>query len=391
MSQIHHDVDIIKTEIVDIPLKKNKLEEFSHLPFNMQQLYTAAALDPMYLQYFHELQTNRHHLSAFKPFPPHGLKESKIRMGINRYSDPPVLQHPERVVPLSETKRFEQSYQPNVALAPPTPKKFRYGKTNESLNCKDVQIKEENVATPKEETVPILNESSVIKHEKHVEVEPSPIKCVVKRSPEQQSVIDSTVSVVQSTGNLTRYNSEIELSTDTDDSASESSEKQSDLLKIEEALKSVDGDIKHRILELVKNIAKEHEVAIQECRHKDNKIAELEFRIAQLEKQLFEQDNLECNTISNNVSKLSPIYNGVISKDSSSHCPKSTTPSSVEEQEENVTEIVVLKENVKCEINSSSITVINNDAGNLEEKQMKSVITNTESLEPKAITPNAPE
>ncbi|XP_073985939.1 sno oncogene isoform X2 [Rhodnius prolixus] len=32
--------------------------------------------------------------------------------------DPPVLLHPERVVPLSESERFERSYQPNVALAP---------------------------------------------------------------------------------------------------------------------------------------------------------------------------------------------------------------------------------------------------------------------------------
>jgi len=31
---------------------------------------------------------------------------------------PPVLLHPERVVPLSECQRFERSFQPNVALAP---------------------------------------------------------------------------------------------------------------------------------------------------------------------------------------------------------------------------------------------------------------------------------
>lgn len=32
--------------------------------------------------------------------------------------EPPVLLHPEKVVPLSQTKRFEKTYQPNVALAP---------------------------------------------------------------------------------------------------------------------------------------------------------------------------------------------------------------------------------------------------------------------------------
>ncbi|GAB6022622.1 hypothetical protein CHUAL_006717 [Chamberlinius hualienensis] len=33
---------------------------------------------------------------------------------------PPVLLNPERVVPMSETERFERHYQPNVALAPPS-------------------------------------------------------------------------------------------------------------------------------------------------------------------------------------------------------------------------------------------------------------------------------
>lgn len=33
---------------------------------------------------------------------------------------PPVLLHPERVIPLSESERFERSFQPNVALAPAT-------------------------------------------------------------------------------------------------------------------------------------------------------------------------------------------------------------------------------------------------------------------------------
>jgi hypothetical protein len=35
---------------------------------------------------------------------------------------PPVLLHPEKVVPLSQTEQFERSYQPNVALAPPNHK-----------------------------------------------------------------------------------------------------------------------------------------------------------------------------------------------------------------------------------------------------------------------------
>ncbi|KAK5641794.1 hypothetical protein RI129_010341 [Pyrocoelia pectoralis] len=340
--QVHHDLGLIKTEMLDIPLKKNKLEDFAHLSFNMQQLYTAAALDPIYLQYLHDIQANRHHMSAFKPFPPHGLKESKIRMGISRYSDPPVLQNPERVVPLSESKRFEQSYQPNVALAPPTPKKLRYGRSCENI-VKEVQIKEECPVSP------VLKET-VIKHERQLEFEKA------KTPTEQQSVIETTTtSVVRTTADLPRYNSEIELSTDTDDSASETSEKQSDMLKIEEALKGVvNVDIKNRILELVKNIAKEHENAIRECRNKDNKISELEFRIAQLE------------TI-----KLSPVHNGVIS--------------SPEHKPNDICEVTIIKENVVV-VDSSSI--VNIEVANEETTHIKSVIT--ENLELQAITPNTP-
>lgn len=90
----------------------------------------------------------------------------------------------------------------------------------------------------------------------------------------------STVSVV-------RYNSEIELSTDTDDSASETTEKTtttttSDFCsKIEEMLKSVmDDDVRKNVLELVRDFTKENERLLAE---KDNKIGELEGRIAKLE------------------------------------------------------------------------------------------------------------
>ncbi|KAF5272619.1 hypothetical protein FQR65_LT17319 [Abscondita terminalis] len=329
-SLIHHDLDMIKAEMLDSPLKKNKLEDFAHLSFNMQQLYTAAALDPMYLQYLHDIQANRH-MSAFKPFPTSGAKEAKIRMGIGRYSaDPPVLQNPERVVPLSESKRFEQSYQPNVALAPPIPKKHRYGRTNETVNRKEIHIKEE---------LPVSNETSVIKNE-----------------IDTRKKYDNNITIMHCTsGNLSRYNSEIELSTDTDDSASEASEKQSDMLKIEEALKDIDVEIKNRILELVRNIAKEHDIAMQECRNKDNKITELELRISQLETGQ-KVGNLLCN--------------GFVAKHSS------VTGNDIFEP-------IVKQEG---EINSSTLNSILRDDVNSDEKGDA-----TETLEIPAITPSTSE
>lgn len=110
------------------PLKKNKIDEyFSHLPYNIQLQQIYAAVDPLYFQIMHDLtaanSNHRHHLSAFKPVP-HCLKETRLRQ-LGRYGDPPVLQNPERVVPLSDSERFERTFQPNVALAPPLLKKHR--------------------------------------------------------------------------------------------------------------------------------------------------------------------------------------------------------------------------------------------------------------------------
>ncbi|KAL1122247.1 hypothetical protein AAG570_003652 [Ranatra chinensis] len=65
--------------------------------------------------------------SAFRPWPTLGhIKEKSpiLRDSVPTYLSrgPPVLLHPERVVPLSQSERFERSYQPNVALAPPNHK-----------------------------------------------------------------------------------------------------------------------------------------------------------------------------------------------------------------------------------------------------------------------------
>lgn len=195
--------DILKDH--ELPLKKQKLNDFLMMPYNLQQptciqqLY--ASLDPRYI--LQEYMPVNRHLSAFKPVV-QSIKESKMRSAaaLGRYpTDPPVLQNPERVVRMSESERFETSYQPNVALAPPTPKKHRYGRCNVKVEpTSPVKIEEaQSTGTPKEE---------------------------------RENVIESTVSVVQSTATVPKYNPEIELSTDTEDSASETSEKHLDLGKV---------------------------------------------------------------------------------------------------------------------------------------------------------------
>ncbi|XP_058789268.1 ski oncogene isoform X2 [Phymastichus coffea] len=63
--------------------------------------------------------------SAFRPWNPAGFckhRDGTTLVPAYLSRGPPVLQHPERVVPMSEYERFEPHFQPNVALAPiPTP------------------------------------------------------------------------------------------------------------------------------------------------------------------------------------------------------------------------------------------------------------------------------
>lgn len=304
--QAHHE-DLIKLDL-EMPLKKNKFDDYPLHQYNLQ--FPLFALEPMYMQYMqdHCLGMSR---SAFKPFVQNMKENCKIRHGsFNNFAadQPPVLQHPKKVVSLAQTEQFEGGYQPNVALAPPAPKKHRYMKLAESYNNNNNNSNQKEDAYPSNEVTSSVQKSdgnaptrTVIKHEKYADLDDSPRNQVIQKSPDSQSVIDSTVSVVQSTGKLARYNSEIELSTDTDDSASETSEKQhADLYKIEELLKDASGDAKEAIVGIFKTILKEKEDCCLEARRKDNKITDLEARVAELEQRLREY---ECSTKSNSKSK----------------------------------------------------------------------------------------
>lgn len=263
----------------------------------IQQIY--ASLDPLYIhQCLQEFSSVNRHLSAFKPVV-QSIKESKIRQAnaLGRcITDPPVLQNPERVVPMSETERFERSFQPNVALAPPTPKKHRYGRNSEFITVAEIKLEKPEAKSP-------VNDK-------------------------EKEKIESTVSVVQSTSNISKYNPEIELSTDTEDSASETSEKPLDFVKVEELMKVVDSGIRDKVLEFIRNMSKENERLLQENLIKDNKISDLETRNSELLKELAEikADRSEMEVIEN-------------------------VPNGIEDTEEDEEEI--LEDDVK--INSSSI------------------------------------
>lgn len=331
--------DIIKDH--ELPLKKQKIlgDYINPLPYNLY-----ASLDAMYLnQCLQEFQAVNRHLSAFKPVNHH--KEPKlynhlIGMGMNRYNDAPVLQNPERVVMMSESERFERSFQPNVALAPTIPKKHRYGKLGHLIKDEVVEVKKE-----------IENSTEVI----------------VKQEIEEQLPESSTpVSVVQSTSSIVRYNSEIELSTDTEDSASEVSDKPplptTDLGKVEELLKEVNGDIKERILNAFKYLMQENDRWINECRTKDEKICELEAQIGILERRDL------------------PVQNGLSHKSREDE----------DEVEEKNRKVLCNGDINKVNISSSIIKTKENCES---ERQKTSVIASLEDVvaEPKAIINTAPE
>ncbi|CAH2003044.1 unnamed protein product [Acanthoscelides obtectus] len=113
----------------------------------------------------------------------------------------------------------------------------------------------------------------------------------VKVEPTEQMDCGSTMVsvVVHNNGNSlnhTRYNPEIELSTDTEDSASESSERVSVLSKVDELLKSVDCTIRQRVLGCIRHVTQEVSHLQHETRTKDMQISELEKQIKELKSQM---------------------------------------------------------------------------------------------------------
>lgn len=85
----------------------------------------AGATDPYLQMQWAVFELATRGASAFRPWnatASRKYRDSSPMVPSYLSRGPPVLQHPERVVPLSECERFEPHFQPNVALAPiPTP------------------------------------------------------------------------------------------------------------------------------------------------------------------------------------------------------------------------------------------------------------------------------
>lgn len=165
---------LVEEEEEEVVGKKRKLEDSSYCNA-AAAAYLQQQYDPFHYYGWYDVWARS--VSAFKPWPP--LTKHSLRDTVPSYlsHDPPVLLHPERVVPLSQSECFERSYQPNVALAPPA---HRYS----------------------HEKVEVKSEGGV-------------------REKEKKPVTTSPNRKFSAHGNTTLFNPEMELSTDTEDSASE--------------------------------------------------------------------------------------------------------------------------------------------------------------------------
>lgn len=259
-------LDIVKRpdSIIDIPRKKSKFEEYA------AYVCAAASMEPIYFHLYEQWSCRQ--LSAFRPLPhqippkdgyqstipkdtfsPHlqikqepGIRHPAIKQEITpphlhhsphpkevtttphkehhklripsqsvvqqyaNNTDPPRLQHPEKVVMHTESEKFERSFQPNVALAP---KQTITANPTVVPHKKYRKMSEDSFSVPKTIESEVTAEVSVIS--------PVIIQAKSPLPPEHNSVIIETKSAPVAT--TKPYNPEIELSTDTDDSFSDAS------------------------------------------------------------------------------------------------------------------------------------------------------------------------
>lgn len=288
-------------------LKKNKLMETNAsvaayvplptFPHNMFQQMDYSN----YMNYI-----NIHHPgSAFNPIVrPLSLKETKLRqtIALNNIGYQPA-KPTENGTENHRLSNGESTVNGNgIALTPATPKKYRYFnksaaiiRTTQPLQppIEVIKIEKEDVYQPDEVSSSVMKDT-LIKEEKINNDEPTvltngavvPSNQQQQHSPDSQSVIDSTVSVVQSTRSLNRYNSEIELSTDTDDTCSEISERATLTLpsSIEEALKGLqDVELRERVMSMVRRLKTDYDRELDE---RDMKVKDLERQVVDLQEKL---------------------------------------------------------------------------------------------------------
>lgn len=274
----------------------------------------------------------RHHPFAFRPWqfapkhiPPH------ITFGPNLpylIQEPPILQNPERVVPLSECERFERTFQPNVALAPRKSLSASNNSTTanserdkQKIFSANIQIKQEQppsvspelrVASPINQTSPpppISPEGHSGSNE--ITSSTSPVPATSHKPSHDTEPIESIdnhrvqpqpLSVLTNGTNATlTTNSELELSTDTDDDDSligepDSSNNSASWDIAVEALKDTKMQEREKVLQIIKTLVNENaqlnvenSKLLHEIRCKDEQLAELQHQLQHQQQNQLQQ------------------------------------------------------------------------------------------------------
>lgn len=155
-----------KKEPLDIPLKKAKMfEDKFIMDYQYQVLLAQCQRQNAAYHGFRPWTSSIGASAKHLPHLPFSVSTALPYLS----HEPPILQNPERVVRISECERYEQSYQPNVALAPRNGSKTiastgikvdaEHGEyennerdTRDRPLAMDVKIKEERPQTPSDES-----------------------------------------------------------------------------------------------------------------------------------------------------------------------------------------------------------------------------------------------
>uniref|UniRef100_A0A1B6LMN6 c-SKI SMAD4-binding domain-containing protein n=1 Tax=Graphocephala atropunctata TaxID=36148 RepID=A0A1B6LMN6_9HEMI len=191
--KVSENVEKLETEEEVVSSKRAKLEDSGFCSPTAAAVYLQQSYDAFHYYTWYE-NWARNVSSAFRPWPSLGKEAKHVPAYLSH--DPPVLLHPERVVPISQMEQFESNFQPNVALAPPP-------------HRHDSVPKQEPASEGKEKR-PLL-----------------PLK---QEPPSTPTPCPSAAAL---------FSSEIELSTDTEDSASETNNHESAVGSVVEQVAAV--------------------------------------------------------------------------------------------------------------------------------------------------------
>jgi len=219
---------------------------------------------------------------------------------------PPVLQHPERVIPLSECERFEPHFQPNVALAPiPAPAQIgqipppssvhqqrrhhehrRHNHHSSSPTCEKQELLSVNVKTEKTSPsqAPVIDSYPLYYVSEENQKEAAPPKEKKEKEGEEE---ESSAAVTSSTVNVEPTPTPLATSSEIGTSSPSESDSDTDgtaAADLEERLRIL--DVPQDVIELARRVVLEN---AQLRRHRRSDAREITKLRSQLHMQKLQQ------------------------------------------------------------------------------------------------------